>query len=208
MALLTPRRIPRAARLALATAVTCLVTTGVAQAAGCPNAPVAQPFTQFGDTSYYTLVPDGGFEGGGAGWTPSGSIVSENESFFVGSTSDAFSLQATSKVSAVSPAFCVDQDMPSLRLFARKLNPAKSGHLKVEVLYSDSSGNQKVATAGTLSNGGKADFASWQPSGLLKLSTVIPTTKKGTASVQVRLTADTGGDWLVDDVYADPRLRR
>src|SRR5205085_8679141 len=105
-------------------------------------------------------------------------------------------------------AFCVDENMPSLRLFARKLNPSKSGHLKVEVLYTDSSGNEKAATAGTLSNGGRMEYGTWQPSGLLKLSTVIPTTKRGTASVQVRLTADTGGDWLVDDVYADPRLRR
>jgi hypothetical protein len=203
----TPRRIPRAARLALATAIACFGATGVAQAA-CPNGPVSQPFTQFGDSAYYSLVPDGGFEGGGVGWTPSGNLVSENESFFAGGTSDAYSLQATAKASAVSPAFCVDEDMPSLRLFARKLNPAKNGRLKVEILYNDSSGNPKAAVAGSLANGAKMEYASWQPSGLLKLNTALPMSKRGTATVQVRITADTGGDWLVDDVYADPRLRR
>jgi hypothetical protein len=206
MAVLTPRRIPRAARLALATTITCFAATGVAQAA-CPNATVSQPFTQFGDSAYYTLVPGGDFEGGATGWSPS-SVASENESFFVGSSSDANSLVAPAKASVVSAEFCVDENMPTLRLFARKLTPAKSGHLKVEILYKDTSGNAKVASAGTLANGGRMEYGAWEPSDLLKLSTVIPTTKRGTATVQVRLTADTGGDWLVDDVYAGPRLRR
>jgi hypothetical protein len=208
MALLASRRIPRAARLALATAIACFGATGAAQAA-CPNGTVSQPFTQFGDSAYYTLVPDGGFEGGGNGWALGGnSIVAENESFFVGSSGDANSLDAPAKTSVVSPEFCVDENMPTLRFFARKLNPAKSGHLKVEILYKDTSGNAKVASAGTLTNGGRMEYGAWEPSDLLKLSTVIPTTKRGTATVQVRITADTGGDWLVDDVYADPRLRR
>jgi hypothetical protein len=204
--LLAPRHIPRSARLALATAIACFGATGVAQA-GCPSGPLSQPFTQFGDSAYYSVVPGGDFEGGATGWSP-GSVVSENESFFVGSSSDANSLDAPAKASVVSPEFCVDENMPTLRFFARKPNAAKSGHLKVEILYTDTSGNPKVAGAGTLSNGGKMEYGTWQPSGLLKLSTVIPTTKRGTATVQVRLTADTGGDWLVDDVYADPRLRR
>jgi hypothetical protein len=169
---------------------------------------MAQPFAQFGDSAFYSLVPDGGFEGGGSGWSPNGNlIVSENESFFVGGSGDSYSLTASAKVSAVSPGFCVDEDMPSLRFFARKLNPAKGGHLKVEILYKDTSGTLRGAVAGTLTNGGRMEYASWQPSGLLKLSSVLPMSRLGTASVQVRLTADTGGDWLVDDVYADPRLR-
>jgi hypothetical protein len=204
MALLTPRRIPRSVRLALATAIACFGATGVAQA-GCPNGDLSQPFTQFGDSAYYSLVPGGDFEG--AAWSGS-AIVSENETFFVGSSSDANSLDAAAKVSVVSPEFCVDENMPTLRFFARKLNPSKSGHLKVEILYEDTSGAQKVASAGTLTNGGRMEYGTWQPSDMLRLSTALPMSKRGTASVQVRLTADTGGDWLVDDVYADPRLRR
>ena len=205
MALLASRRIPRAAQLALATVIACLGASGVAQAA-CPNGNLSQPFTQFGDPAYYSLVPGGDFEGGASGW--SSSIVSENETFFVGSSSDANSLDAPSKASVVSPEFCVDENMPTLRFFTRKLNPAKSGHLKVEILYKDTSGAQKVASAGTLTNGGRMEYGSWQPSDMLRLSTALPMSKRGTATVQVRLTADTGGDWLVDDVYADPRLRR
>jgi hypothetical protein len=198
----------RVARLCIATAIACFAGTGVAEAAGCPAKDVTQPFTQFGDSAFYTLLPDGGFEGGGAGWSLNGnSIAGENEKYYAHASGDVRSLRVTTNASVVSPSFCVDQDMPSLRLFAKKVNAPRGGHLRVELLYKDSTGNSKNASAGALSNGGKQEFRDWAPSSLLKLSTALPMSKLGTATVQLRITSDNGGDWLVDDVYADPRLR-
>jgi hypothetical protein len=34
----------------------------------------------------------------------------------------------------------------------------------------------------------------------------ISTSRDGTMSVQIRLTADKGGEWLADDIYIDPRM--
>ena len=197
----------RGARLLVATTAACFAATGVANAS-CPARDASQPFSQFGDSAFYTLVPDGGFESGGAGWSLNGnSIASENEKYYVHAAADALSLQIKTNTSVVSPSFCVDQDMPSLRLFAKKVNKTKGG-LKVELLYTNAAGTPKVANAGTVTNSAKQEFADWKPSGLLKLSTVLPLSKNGTASVRLRITADSGGDWSIDDVYADPRARR
>jgi hypothetical protein len=198
----------RGARLWLATTVACFAATGVANAA-CTATDLSQPFTQFGDNAFYTLVPDGSFEAGGAGWTLNGnSTTNDNEKYYANKAEDARSLRVKPNAPVVSPVFCVDQDMPSLRLFGKKVNAAKSGHLRVDVLYNDASGNPKVANAGSLDAGPKQEFADWRPSGLLKLNTALPMSRRGTASVQVRFTADSGGEWSVDDVFADPRLRR
>jgi hypothetical protein len=187
----------------------CFAATGVADAASCTATDVSQPFTQFGDSAFYTLLPDGAFEAAGAGWSLHGNATAnDNEKYHVHGTADALSLRVKPNAPVVSPAFCVDQDMPSLRLFGKKVNAAKGGHLKVELLYKDASGNARSATAGTLDTNSKQAFADWNPSGLLKLSTALPMSKLGTASVQVRITADSGGDWSIDDVYADPRARR
>ena len=197
----------RGARLLVATTAACFAATGVANAS-CPARDVSQPFSQFGDSAFYALLPDGAFESGGAGWSLNGnSITSENEKYYAHAAADALSLQIKANTSVVSPSFCVDQDMPSLRLFAKKVDKTKGG-LKVEILYTGVAGTPKVAPAGTVANGAKLEFADWKPSGLLKLSTVLPLSKGGTASVQLRITADSGGDWSIDDVYADPRARR
>jgi hypothetical protein len=47
----------------------------------CPAA-TTSPFAPWNDFAKYAFVPNGGFEGGAAGWTPTGGsrVVPENES--------------------------------------------------------------------------------------------------------------------------------
>jgi hypothetical protein len=195
-------------RVVLATALATLATGGVAQAA-CPTATVTQPFTAWKDAANYTLVPGGGFEAGMAAWTlNTNKVVAGNESYFVRSKTDTASLQVKANGVAVSPTFCVSGDYPTLRLFGRKLDPKITGQLKVEILYRTADGGTKVSLAGMLAHGSKEDYSSWRPSNILKLGTALPLSSLGgSATVQLRVTADKGGDWLIDDVYADPYSR-
>ena len=190
-------------RLALATGVACLSLSGVAQAA-CPTVSVSQPFKQFNDPRYYVLAPGGGFESGMASWTLNGgSLVSGNESYFLGNVKDVQSLRIAGNGVAVSPSFCVDSTMPTMRLIAKKIDPTVIGQIKVEVLYKTSTGATGVANAGNVSQGGANGYPTWQPSNSLAIASLKVT---GAYSAQIRLTADNGGAWQVDDVYVDPRM--
>jgi hypothetical protein len=191
-------------RLGLATIVASLGITGVAQA--CPSAAVSQPFKAFGDSDYYTLAPGATFESGAAAWTLNTNMkVAGNESFFLNRSTDTTSLQIKAGGQVVSPAFCVDGTMPTLRFVARKATSV-SGQLKVELLYADPAGNYKPVPAGTLANGTANEYGAWKPTPVLKLYTALPMAVSQGTTVKLRLTADKGGDWLADDVYVDPRL--
>jgi hypothetical protein len=191
-------------RLVLATAVASLAITGVAHA--CPSATVSQPFKAFGDNDYYTLAPGATFESGAAAWTLNTNLkVAGNESFFLNRGTDTTSLQIKAGGQVVSPAFCVDGTMPTLRFVARKAT-AFSGQLKVELLYADPAGNYKPVPAGTLTNGTAGEYGAWKPTPVLKLYTALPMAVSNGTTVKLRLTADKGGDWLADDVYVDPRM--
>src|SRR5919202_5119318 len=148
-------------RVALTTTVASLAITGVAQA--CPSATVSQPFKAFGDSSYYTLAPGATFESGAAAWTLNTSTkVAGNESFFLNASTDTTALQIKAGGQVVSPAFCVDGTMPTMRFVARKLTSV-SGQLKVELLYADPAGNYKPVPAGTLTSGTANEYGTWKP---------------------------------------------
>ncbi len=181
-----------------------LAMPAAAQAA-CSTQPVSDPstpFAQFADNALYGLAPGGGFEAGMADWTFSGggAVVAGNESFSVRSASDQRSVRLPKKAMAVSPLFCVSLDHPTLRLFARQVT-GSPGQLKVEIIYS---GN-KVKKAGLFANNGQ--YAVWAPSPVLPLADELPSNLMalGATDVQLRITADSGGTWEVDDVYIDPR---
>jgi hypothetical protein len=194
-------RLKRSVPLAIAT---CLVSAAAAQAS-CPTLPTSEPFAPFGDTSPYELAPGGSFEDGAAGWALDGAdLMSGNESYFVGAPSDGGSLRLGAQAVALSPALCVDESRPTWRLFATKLTGAK-GQLRVDMVFTDSSGRTKVAPAGKLSSG-KGEYGDWQPTPVLKLGRGLPLSKSpgGTMSIRLRFTADRGGAWAVDDIYLDP----
>ena len=66
----------------------------------------SQAFAPFGDQHSYYLTSDGGFEGGGAGWTFTGGakVVAGNETSYLHSSSDRSSLLIPNGGTATSPA--------------------------------------------------------------------------------------------------------
>jgi hypothetical protein len=197
------RRRARALPIAVVVAIVALAIAPSAQAA-C-SSPLSQTFLKWNDSSYYTLATGGNMESS-LGLTLSGgaSIVSGNESYYVGGTTNTHSLKLASGSSATLPYMCVDSTYPNFRLFVRNTGSSAS-RLKVEVLYKTSTGVVKALTAGNLSTAN----TSWQLSAKLGIASgQVQLAADGTGRVAFRLTpADSVGNWQVDDLYVDPHRR-
>jgi hypothetical protein len=161
----------------------------------CPSA-TSSPFTPWSDYANYVFAPDGGFEGGGSGWSLSGGAraVSGNESFYVHSTMDKTSLSLPEGASGTSPPMCISLLSSKMRFVARGDSGSK---VKVQIIYRGLlSSVLGILDGGTYSTGG-----SWKPSPQIgMLGGVLPLL---TSSVSFRFTA-VGGAAALDDVYLDP----
>jgi hypothetical protein len=188
-----------------ATGLAALVVAPVAGAA-CPQQPTTKAFKGHGDNADYTLVSNGAFESGTAGWALTGaSVAAGNEPWKVRAAADSKSLAikaATGRV--LSPSFCVGVEHPTFRFFARRTT-GTWGNLNVRLRWKEASGATNETTVGSLG----AATTSWQVSPKLALATVLPLWNAGmTASVQIVFEPERfGGDWVVDDVYVDPYTR-
>src|SRR5215831_8283117 len=121
----------------LTAALASLAGTGVARAdtsTPCDSAPVLQPFAPWGDPSWYSFVPNGGFEQGSSSWSLGGSaaVVDGNETFNVNDPGDSSSLDLGPSGKATSDPMCVTPDDPTLRLFVRNTGDPSS-QLKVMI---------------------------------------------------------------------------
>ncbi len=172
---------------------------------GCGDTP-SHPFLRFLDPLPYTLVPDGGFENGAAGWSLSGGarVVSGNDPFSLsGAGSRVLSLPAGS--SATSPPMCVGVVLPVVRFVAS--GGSLLTYLQVEAVYEDASGRERsiVLLPGALPTGSK-----WAPTlPLLQLGGLLNAlTLNGlTTEMSFRFTPRGlfgGGNWKIDSVYVDP----
>jgi hypothetical protein len=207
------------ARRALALALLTLASAFVAMSVSAPSAhaalgvacpdPVTQAFLQWNDPAKYAFLPNGGFEQGTYGWTVSGGakVVSGNESFFVHSRYDRYSLSLPPGSSATSPPMCLSLLNSKMRFFTQNTgNPA--ARMRVQVLYNGGVGGLLSIVTKLL---GVSDVAAitaaptWQPSSPVgMLSGTLPLL---TNTVQFRFTPlDSGGAWQIDDVYLDPVL--
>ena len=161
----------------------------------CPS-PTSTPFAPWSDEANYAFVPDGGFEGGGSGWSLSGGarVVSGNESFYVHSKTDKTSLSLPAGASATSPPMCISLLSSKMR-FVVLGNSSSS--VKVQVIYRGLlSSVLGIFDGGTISAGG-----SWKPSPAIgMLGGTLPLL---TQSVSFRFTA-LNGAVAIDDVYLDP----
>jgi len=181
---------------------------GAGLGVACPN-PTAHVFAPWGDGSNYTNAPNGGLESGATGWTLSGGakVVPGNESFAVGSASDAHSLSLPAGSSATTAPMCVSLLSGHMRFFASNAGSASS-RLRVQVVYGGGVGGL-LGGAGALLGlsdvGSVASGQDWQPSPVVgMLGGVLPLL---TQSVQFRFTpADGSGSWRIDDVYLDPLM--
>lgn len=198
-------RRPRAKLAGITAAALLALAAFAGSAQACSYSGATQVFKPWGDQSSYVLAPDGGFEGGGTGWTFShgAGVVAGNESYNVNGAGDSHSLALPAGSSAVSPPICMQIDTPSLRLFARNTGDPSS-RLRVEAVYG-LLGLIQTKTITDVSAG-----SSWAPSQsvstVLGLSTIVGTLIP--SSIQLRITPlDSRGNWQVDDVYVDPFAR-
>lgn len=199
------------ALLAVITATGCLAASPATAAGGdgsllgCGYG-ASQPFLRFLDPLPYTLMPDGGFEAGAAGWKLSGGarVATGNEPWYV-SGPGSRSLVLPSGSSATSPPMCMGLVLPVVRYFST--GGSLLSYMQVDALYRDPAGRQRSVTLLPLG----LPSGSWAPSlPMLQLAgTLNALTLNGlTTDIQLRFTPRGGllgsGTWRIDDVYVDP----
>lgn len=195
----------RSRGLGLAAAVLTLGGAGSAGAGPLTDAapPCAEQvstraFAAWGDRLRYTLVPDGGLEAGGAGWTlgAGATVVAGSQPF---AASGRRSLRLTGGSAATTPAVCVSIAHPTMRFFVRNAGSPRST-LSVSVVFENAFGNLRTLSIGAVAAG------DWTPtSPLLVVTNLLSLLRGGETAVAFRF-APTGqeADWRVDDVYVDP----
>jgi hypothetical protein len=200
--------------VALAASIVCVALGIVSSATAAPLTLLggncglqveSQPFTPWGDSSHYVLVPGGTFENGLTGWGVSGGagLTAGNESFAVSGPGSA-SLALPAGSSAQSPASCTNIYHPTLRFFARNTGSAAS-HLTVQALYPGLLGGVQTANVATIS--GSSAWAPTQAVNLL-LPNLLSTLSLNETIIAFRFVpADSAGKWSIDDVYLDPFAR-
>jgi hypothetical protein len=181
----------------------------VASAPNCDNGAVSQPFAQFGDDNSYFLSPGGDFENGAGEWADSGArVVGDQEPWQVnGDGSHALNIPAGRSV--VSPTMCVGIEHPTMRFFAHRSGGgllAVASNLLVTARVETSLGlvvEVPVGTLTTLTNGAKWNKTPTQ----IVLASLLPLLPGEHTPIQFRFTAVGTSDWVIDDVYVDPRAR-
>lgn len=160
----------------------------------------SQPFAQFGDYRNYTFGANGGFENGSTGWSlGGGQIVSGNESFYVHSSSDRYSLSLTPGDAALSPKLCMGTTSTVTRFFVRSDN---GGRVRVQVVLRGLFGQ----VLGVLQVSDLSAGSSWSPGpGVLNLDSLLGIV--GVSSIQLKFT-ELSGTVQVDDLYVDPWASR
>jgi hypothetical protein len=187
-------------RIAGLTCLGVLAATGTA-AAACPAPATTTPFSQWGDSSNYFLIPGGSFEGtpSQVGWTlTNATLTAGNEPFNVNGPGDQQSVTINAGGSAVSPYFCVDNTMTGLRVFARQMTGGND--LRVAALVQTASGVTSYHL-GDLTDG---SMPSWGPSAPIPGDT-SSLSSDSTIMVALRFRVPSGaGSWQIDDVFVDP----
>jgi hypothetical protein len=166
----------------------------------CSPPALSTPLSAFGDPRSYFVAPGGDFET--STWTLAGgaSLTADSGPLHVGAART--SLRLVPGASATSPAFCVDLNYPTLRFYSAQLAAKSSSKLNVDVIYPAL--NKSTPKAASLSG-----TSAWTLSKDVKLRPERVDKAGGWRLVQVRFTADKAatGDWRVDDVLVDPRMR-
>jgi hypothetical protein len=195
----------RGAVLAVALLALCAGTVRTAHAStGCPDYSLDHPFLTWLDPLGYVQAPNGGLEDGSTFWSLSGgaAVVAGNESFFVGGVTDSHSLALPPGSSATTSTTCVTTLDAAMRMFVANSGSLLST-LKVEVLYTDTSGRPRAQTIALL-----LGSRSWQPTLptlLLANLAYPPLLTDGHVDVAFRFTPQGSlGGWRIDDVYVDP----
>ena len=172
----------------------------------CDWPALTQPFLPWADPGQYFLAPGGNFENGTNGWTLTGNanIVSGNETYYVGSSSDSHSLALPDTTSsATTPTMCVTALSPDFRLFLfnKGANGHTDGQLAVYLNFTGADGKPQQVKIAALKNG-----TSWGLTLPISFIQYISgPLKNGLAYVSFTFKPnDNHGNWLLDDLYVDP----
>jgi hypothetical protein len=167
----------------------------------CPTYTLVQPFQTWTDTGSYFLGPGGDFESTLTGWTAKGiaKIVSGNESSYVNSKSDKYSVSLPGGSSITSPSVCVTTSTPDLRLFVRNTG-LSSGKLNVNMTYTNKAGKPATITVASLTG-----TSTWALSPSVNfLQSIVPLVNSCGQTWVTFTFAPSGGAWQVDDFFVDP----
>ena len=183
----------------------------VASAPSCDNGTTSKAFSQWGDDNDYFLAPGGDFETAANGWTLNGArVAADQEPWRVNGDNGTHGLQIPAGHSVVSPTICVGIENPSMRFFAHRSGGgllAATSQLVVTARVETSLGlvvEVPVGTIGALSGNG----ATWNrtPTQIV-LASLLPLLPGQHTPVQFRFAAVGTADWVIDDVFVDPRQR-
>ncbi len=150
------------------------------------------------------LLPEGGFEGGAAGWSLTGgaAVRTGNEPFFVRAGTDERSLRLPAGSSATSPPMCVGFAYPTMRLFARTTGDEDS-RLAVHVRFRLGDGVERSVRIAELEAGER-----WAPTRAFWILANLLAYQDGPQQITFRFSPTGGeGSWDIDDVYVDPYAR-
>jgi hypothetical protein len=170
--------------------------------AACNNATLTQPFTPWGDTNDYELVPGGDFESGLSGWSVTGGakVVAGSEPSAATGTLGSSSLYLPAGATAVTPMVCVDAGYPDFRFFAR--NDSLLANVLVSVNYVNPDGQIVSIPVGTVLLSG-----AWAPTAAMATHAAIAAAlANGMAEMQISFTAVLGPT-QIDDVFVDPHCK-
>jgi hypothetical protein len=175
----------------------------VERAPSCAPEPATKAFSQFGDQRNYVLAPGGSFESGAPGWQLSrASVVSGNESYYVGGRSHSKALKIDGGGYATSPEICVGLEHPTIRLFTRN-NRLLLSAMSVEVIVHTSLGLKVPVPIGLV-----LPHNPWKPTpSYLVVANLLPLLPDNYTPVAFRFRAIGGGTWWIDDFYVDPTRR-
>jgi hypothetical protein len=177
---------------------------GVAVAGSCPARTTSTPFTAWGDSNAYFVVPGATFEGA-HGWTFNGGITvaGEQEPWKINGSGHSKSLNLPAYTTAMAPNMCIASNEDSLRLFYK--DPGVGGaalQVKIEAWNTTSNGARSINTYAIGSSG-----AGWKLSPRIQLPNMRDAA--GEQWVTITITPiNTAATWRVDDVMLDPWISR
>jgi hypothetical protein len=183
----------------------------VASAPSCDNGATSHPFAQWGDDNSYFLAPAGSFENGAGGWSLGGGsgVVADQEPWRVSGDNGSHALDVDAGRSVVSPTMCVGLEHPTMRFFAHRSGGGLLGAtstLVVTARVETSLGlvvEVPVGTITSLTNG-----TSWNKTPTqIVLASLLPLLPGEHTPIQFRFAAVGTSDWVIDDVFVDPRYR-
>jgi hypothetical protein len=166
----------------------------------CTPSGVSQPFLEYGDSAWYSIVPGQTRDNvDGTGWDLSGGASVTSTTLAKGKTGQALKLPVNGR--AVSPPMCVNNTYPYLRSM---VSSTTQGSAKVYVSYLGPTGWGSPKSFGTLLASGTA----WQLSPKVKF---VLNSISGWQQAQLTLVG-TGpkptSNARIYNLYADPRMRR